>query len=89
MEIDVPSLELFYKAWVKREAGKPLEEFEKRIIIVQILEQRGLAKVDPGDPIVSLIKREIGSLWDLPMPIAALDIPDTIEDLYRDLADAH
>ncbi len=76
----------FYKVMKDRESGMKSSEISKRQFIVEVLAARGLAKLNPDDDTVTKIKDKIGTLWeDLPMPIAATDLPELVESYYRDL----
>lgn len=76
----------FHKVMKDRESGIKSSEFSKRQFIVEVLAARGLAKLNPDAEIVTKIKDKIGTLWeDLPMPIAASDLPELVESYYRDL----
>ena len=76
----------FYKVMKDRESGKESSQFSRRQFIVEVLSTRGLAKLNPDDEIVTKIMHKIGSLWsDLPMPVAAFDLPELVEDYFRDL----
>ena len=76
----------YYKVMKERESGIKSSEFNKRHFIVEVLAVRGLAKLNPDDEIVTKIKDRIGTAWeDTPMPVAAIDLPELVEDYFRDL----
>ena len=72
---------------LKMDNSDEITESDKYDCVCDILESRLGVKVAVDDPIVREISDRIGSMWaDLPMPVAAADIPDAIEMFYKEIS---
>jgi len=68
----------------KKEENKTLETSEKRGFVCDILRIRLGIELKPDSVLVRRIANEIGSQWDdTPMPVAATDLPDLVEEYYH------
>jgi len=68
----------------KKEENKILETSEKRGFVCDILRTRLGIELKPDSVLVRRIANEIGSQWDdTPMPVAATDLPDLVEEYYH------
>ncbi len=79
-------MEGYISVMLKLDNDDEISEREKHDCVCDVLEKRLGVKVTADDKIVREISGRIGSMWtDLPMPVAATDIPDSIIVLYNEL----
>lgn len=85
--IKIVDREAFVKLMLKLEnRAEDVTESEKHACVCDILEQRLGVELSEDDPMVRKISDRVGSMWvDLPMPVAATDIPDSIEMFYHEV----
>ncbi|MEM0133659.1 MAG: hypothetical protein QXU18_00310 [Thermoplasmatales archaeon] len=73
----------YYSLIAKKENGHEITENDKRDFVADVISIRLSESVRPDDPITARIVAEIGSRWDdLPMPVAAIDLPDLVENYF-------
>lgn len=73
----------YYAVMRKLEKGEEPEPEEKYGAISLILMMRLDVDIRSDDPLIRELAEKVGRWSDYPMPIAAQDIPDMIEDFYR------
>jgi hypothetical protein len=73
----------FYKLMKQKESNGKVDEFTKRLFILEVLDDRFGEKLNPDDDLISEIKNQIGQNWEaIPMPVAASDLPEMVEEAY-------
>lgn len=72
--------------FIKKDSNKKISKAEKLELVSEILKLRLNVDVSMNSQIVMKIYKKIGSGWDdAPMPVAAIDIPDSIEYFYNEI----
>jgi hypothetical protein len=76
-------MEYFYKLMKQKQQIGKIDEFVKRLFILEILDLRFGEKLNPDDDMISEIKNQIGDNWEqIPMPVASVDLPEMVEEAY-------
>lgn len=80
-------MEGYIRLMLKLDNLDEITESDRYDCVCDVLEKRLGVKVTENDKIVRDISDRIGSMWtDLPMPVAAADIPDAIETFYKEIS---
>ena len=71
-----------YTAYIKLEMGKKLTESDKTEFVREIVWLRVGENILVNGKLAKRISDEIGSSWELPMPVAASDLPQLVEEYF-------
>ena len=71
-----------YTAYIKLEMGKKLTESDKVGFVREIVRLRVGKNILVNGKLAKRISDEIGSSWELPMPVAASDLPQLVEEYF-------
>ena len=72
-----------YTAYIKLEMGKKLTESDKTGFVREIVRLRVGENILVNGKLAKRISDEIGSSWELPMPVAASDLPELVEEYFH------
>ena len=72
-----------YTAYIKLEMGKKLTESDKTGFVREIVRLRVGKNILVNGKLATRISDEIGSSWELPMPVAASDLPELVEEYFH------
>ena len=73
----------YYMVYVKMEMGKELKERDKINYVREVLQMRLGKPMLIDRKLAKRISDEIGSQWELPMPVAASDLPELVEEYFH------
>lgn len=73
----------YYMVYIKLEMGKELKESDKINYVREVLQMRLGKPMLIDRELAKRISDEIGSQWELPMPVAASDLPELVEEYFH------
>lgn len=73
----------YYSVFVKLEMGWKLKESDKIDFVKEILQMRVGKGMHVKRKLAKRISDGIGSSWGLPMPVAASDLPELVEEYFH------